>query len=101
MVAEAVGEGGRGPFAAEALPADGRGALRATGEGPRVELGEPECTGGCRGYLTVLVQRHGGLVEWSGRRMPRGEPRPPAFHFDAVQYDAEPTRALTAPLNRA
>ncbi len=95
VLAEAVGEAGRGPFAKEALPADGHGPLWATGEGRRVVLGEPECTGGCCGYLSVFVQRHGGVVEWSDWRVPRDEVRPPAFCFDADQYDTELTRALT------
>ncbi|MDG9688278.1 hypothetical protein QC334_37075 [Streptomyces sp. DH18] len=95
VVAAAVGEGGRGPFAAEALSADGPGPLWATDEGRRVVLGEPECTGGCCGYLSVFVQRHGGSVEWSDWQVPVDEARPPVFHFDADQYDAELTRALT------
>ncbi|MCX5265096.1 hypothetical protein [Streptomyces sp. NBC_00199] len=94
VVAGAVGEGGRGPFAAEALPADGRSPLRATGEGRRVVLGEAECTGGCCGYLSVFVQRHGGIVEWSDWQVPVDRVRPPAFHFDAGRYDSEVTRAL-------
>ena len=104
VVAEAVGEGGRGPFAEEALPADGHGVLRATGEGHRAVLGEPECTGGCCGWLSVFVRRHGGVVEWSDWRVPTDQVRPPAFCFDADQYDAELARALgsfgVAPLGR-
>ncbi|WP_330302017.1 MULTISPECIES: hypothetical protein [unclassified Streptomyces] len=95
VVAEAVGEGGRGPLAEEALPAHGHGPFWATGEGRRVVLGEPECTGGCCGYLSVFVQRHGGIVEWSDWQVPIDRVRPPAFYFDADQYDAELTRALT------
>ncbi|MFJ1529448.1 hypothetical protein ACIOFV_13650 [Streptomyces mirabilis] len=95
VVAASIGEGGRGPFAEEALPADGQGPLWAIGEGRRVVLGEPECTGGCCGYLSMFVQRHGGIVEWSDWQVPVGEARPPIFHFDADQYDAELTRALT------
>jgi hypothetical protein len=91
VVAAAIGEGGRGPFAEEALPADGQGPLWATGEGRRVVLGEPECTGGCCGYLSVFVQRHGRIVEWSDWQVPVDEARPPTFHFDADQYDAELT----------
>ncbi|WP_406358581.1 hypothetical protein [Streptomyces sp. NBC_00658] len=94
VVAAAIGEGGRGPSAEEALPADGPGPLWATGEGGRVVLGEPKCTGGCCGYLSVFVQRHGGIVEWSDWQVPVDVARPPAFHFDADQYDAELTRAL-------
>ncbi|MFF3565257.1 hypothetical protein ACFYXS_34960 [Streptomyces sp. NPDC002574] len=55
-------------------------------------LGEPACTGGCCGFLSVFVQRHGGLVEWSGRQVPVDQVHPPALHFDADQYDAEATR---------
>lgn len=94
-MAASIGEGGRGPFAEEALPVDGQGPLWATGEGRRAVLGEPECTGGCCGYLSMFVQRHGGIVEWSDWQVPVGEARPPIFHFDADQYDAELTRALT------
>ncbi|MEV2193651.1 hypothetical protein AB0I02_22085 [Streptomyces phaeochromogenes] len=95
VVAAAIGEEGRGPFVEEALPAEGQGALWATGEGRRVVLGEPECTGGCCGYLSVFVQRHGGIVEWSDWQVPVDGAHPPGFHFDADQYDAELTRALT------
>ncbi|MFI6951462.1 hypothetical protein [Streptomyces sp. NPDC050422] len=95
VVAAAIGEGGRGPFTEEALPADGQGPLWATGGGRRVVLGEPECTGGCCGYLSVFVQRHGRIVKWSDWQVPVDEARPPTFHFDADQYDAELTRALT------
>ncbi|MFJ3082785.1 hypothetical protein ACIPJG_23955 [Streptomyces halstedii] len=95
VVAAAIGEGGRGPFAGEALPADGQGPLWATDEGHRAVLGEPECTGGCCGYLSVFVQRHGRIVEWSDWQGPVAEACPAACHFDAEQYDAELTRALT------
>ncbi|MFE1801294.1 hypothetical protein ACFW9L_34765 [Streptomyces sp. NPDC059517] len=95
VVAQAVGEGGRGPFAEEALPAHGHGPLWATGEGRRVVLGEPECTGGCCGHLSVFVQRLGGLVEWSDWQVPVDKERPPTFYFDAERYDAELTRSLT------
>ncbi|MFG3026565.1 hypothetical protein ACGFZQ_50215 [Streptomyces sp. NPDC048254] len=79
VVEEAVGEGGRGPFAEEALPVGDHGALWATGEGRRVVLGEPECTGGCCGYLSVFVQLHGGIVEWSDWRVPIDQVRPQRF----------------------
>ena len=95
LVAQAVGEGGRGPFVEEALPDEGHGPLWATGEGRRVVLGEPECTGGCCGYLSVFVRRHGGIVEWSDWQVPVDRVRPPVLHFDADQYDAELTRAVT------
>lgn len=95
VVAAVIGEGGRGPFVEEALPAQGQGPLWAIGEGRRVVLGEPECTGGCCGYLSVFVQRHGGIVEWSDWQVPVDEAQPPGFHFDADQYDAELTCALT------
>lgn len=91
----AVGEGGRGPFAEEALPADGGSPLWATRQGRRVLLGEPGCTGGCCGYLTVFVQRHGGIVEWSDWQVPVDQVGPSAFYFDADQYDGEVSRALS------
>ncbi|MEU5702753.1 hypothetical protein ACFFS2_30895 [Streptomyces aurantiacus] len=98
VVAAAIGEGGRGPFVEEALPVAGPGPLWATGGGRRAVLGEPECTGGCCGYLSVFVQRHGGIVEWSDWHVPVDVARPRPFtstYFDADQYDAELTHALT------
>ncbi|MER5635408.1 hypothetical protein ABT095_00430 [Kitasatospora sp. NPDC002227] len=89
----AVGEGGRGPYAAEALAAAGDGSLWASGAARRVVLGEPECTGGCCGFLSAVVRRARGLVEWSGWETCADEPRPPECHFDADQYDAELARA--------
>ncbi|WP_405946169.1 hypothetical protein OG588_04850 [Streptomyces prunicolor] len=104
VVAEAVGEGGRGPFVAQALPTDGHGALWAIGEGRRAVLGEPECTGGCCGRLSVFVRRNGGVVEWSDWQVPTDQVRLPAFCFDADQYDAELALAVSsfgvAPLDR-
>ncbi|MET8541454.1 hypothetical protein ABZW03_12490 [Kitasatospora sp. NPDC004799] len=94
LVEAAVGEGGRGPYAVDVLPADGPGPLRATGEPRRVELGEPACTGGCCGFLSVVVQRFGGIVQWSDWEIPHlGTTRPPELHFDADEYDAELARA--------
>ncbi|MEU8677615.1 hypothetical protein [Streptomyces sp. NPDC048560] len=93
VVAEAVGDGGRGPVAEEALGAKGRSRLWATGERRRVVLGEPECTGGCCGFLSVFVQRQGRVVEWSDWQVPGKEAGPPIFHFDADQYDIEVARA--------
>ncbi|WP_326793422.1 hypothetical protein [Streptomyces sp. NBC_00841] len=98
LVEEMVGEGGRGPYAADALPAGRPGPLRATGEAHRLELGEPDCTGGCCGFLTVVVQRFGEIVQWSDWEVP-GEGHsampcpPPELHFGASQYDAEVARA--------
>lgn len=91
VVGQAVGPGGRGPRAAEALPVGLPGPLRATSEPRRVQLGELECTGGCCGFLSVVVQRVGNVVQWSGWEAPRPEDRP--FDFDADEYDAEVTRA--------
>ncbi|MGW6570457.1 hypothetical protein [Streptomyces sp. NPDC054975] len=98
LIEDAVGEGGRGPYAADALPADRTSPLRATGEPRRLELGEPDCTGGCCGFLTVVVQRLGEVVQWSVREVPWAAHTPapgplPEFHFDAIQYDAEVARA--------
>ncbi|MFE5864694.1 hypothetical protein ACFQ77_29700 [Streptomyces virginiae] len=97
VVEATVGEGGRGPYAADALPADRPSPLRATGEARRLELGEPECTGDCCGFLSVVVQRFGEIVQWSDWEVPwEGSSMPyppPELHFDASQYDAEVARA--------
>ncbi|MER6420149.1 hypothetical protein [Streptomyces sp. NPDC001137] len=89
-----VGEGGRGPFAADLLPAGRPSLLRATGEARRLEVGEPQCTGGCCGFLSVVVQRFKDVVQWSDWEVPQAPASPPTeFHFDAGQYDAEVARA--------
>lgn len=94
VVEAAVEEGGRGPLAADVLPVGRPSLLRATSEARRVELGEPECTGGCCGFLSVVVQRFGDIVRWSGWEVPYAPTAPPPeFHFDASQYDAELARA--------
>jgi hypothetical protein len=98
VVEEAVGEGGRGPYAADVLPAGRPSPLRTTGEARRLELGEPDCTGGCCGFLTVVVQRFGEIVQWSDWEAPwaahtPAPPLPPELHFDAGQYDTEVARA--------
>ncbi|MEV5295388.1 hypothetical protein AB0K64_29695 [Streptomyces sp. NPDC053741] len=100
LVQTVFGEDGRGPYAADALPAGSPSLLRATGQARRLELGEPHCTGGCCGFLAVAVQRVGESVQWSSWEIPRGtgalEPQPPELHFDASQYDAEVARAESA-----
>ncbi|MFD9511257.1 hypothetical protein [Streptomyces mirabilis] len=48
--------------------------LRATSEACRLELGEPECTGGCCGFLSIVVQRFGDIVQWSDWEVPHAEP---------------------------
>ncbi|WP_377266758.1 hypothetical protein [Peterkaempfera sp. SMS 1(5)a] len=98
VVEEAVGEGGRGPYAADALPVGRLSPLRATSEARRLDLGEPECTGGCCGFLTVVVQRFGEIVRWSDWEVPWAAHTPvpdppPELHFDASHYDAEVARA--------
>ncbi|MFJ2217015.1 hypothetical protein ACIQVO_19680 [Streptomyces sp. NPDC101062] len=93
VVAGAVGEGGRGPYASEMLPVGRPSPLRAVGERRRLELGEPECTGGCCGFLSVAVQRIGDIVWWSDWQVPHLEVPPPECHFEACQYDAEVARA--------
>ncbi|WP_432086402.1 hypothetical protein [Streptomyces sp. bgisy095] len=98
VVEATVGKGGCGPYAADALPADRPSPLRATGEARRLELGESECTGGCCGFLSVVVQRFGEIVQWSDWEVPWEGPGsmpypPPELHFDASQYDAEVARA--------
>ncbi|MGW4837010.1 hypothetical protein [Streptomyces globisporus] len=91
VVTEAVGEGGRGLFAVGPAGAE-LGPLRGNGEALRVELGEPECSGVCCGFLSVVVQRFGGVVQWSDWQVPYAEAAPPEFHFDAERYDAELAR---------
>ncbi|MFD7735753.1 hypothetical protein ACFV6F_35875 [Kitasatospora phosalacinea] len=93
LVAGTTGPGGVGGYAPFLLPATGEGPLRAGTEARRVDLGEPECTGGCRGHLTASVRRHDGLVVRADRETPGDEPRPPDLHFDAARYDAELARA--------
>ncbi|MFF2410249.1 hypothetical protein [Streptomyces sp. NPDC058092] len=98
VVEETVGEGGRGPYATDVLPADCPSPLRATSEARRLELGGPDCTGGCCGFLTVVMQRSGEIAQWSDWEVPwEGQSampyRPPELHFDASQYDAEVARA--------
>ncbi|OIJ95727.1 hypothetical protein BIV25_19955 [Streptomyces sp. MUSC 14] len=94
MIERAVYEGGRGPFAADVLPAGRPSLLEATSEARCLEPGEPECTGGCCGFLSVVVQRFGDTVQWSDWEVPHAPASPlPKFHFDAGQYDAEVARA--------
>lgn len=70
----AVHTGGRGPFAADVLPAGRPGLLRATSGARHLELGESECTGSCCGFLPVVVRRFGDIVQWSGWEVPRALP---------------------------
>ncbi|WP_405015780.1 hypothetical protein OHV05_00755 [Kitasatospora sp. NBC_00070] len=94
VVEAAVGAGGRGPYAVDVLFPDGCGPLHATGEPRRVELGEPECTGDCCGFLSVVVQRSGDVVQWSDWELPYMETtRPLELHFDADEYETELARA--------
>lgn len=97
VVERAVGPGGRGPLVAEALPAGLPSLLRATSEPRRVRLGEPACTGGCCGFLSVVMQRVGNVVRWSGWEVPHEQDRPLEFDFDADEYDAEMARAEEDP----
>ncbi|MDO0914809.1 hypothetical protein QQM39_29460 [Streptomyces sp. DT2A-34] len=93
VVAGATGVGGRGPLVADVLlSAGGPSPLRGTGEGGRVELGEPECTGGCCGFLSVVVQRVGDTVQWTDWQVPHLAAAPPEFRFEARRYDAELAR---------
>ncbi|MFE1312427.1 hypothetical protein [Streptomyces sp. NPDC058755] len=97
VVEQAVGPGGRGPLAVEALPIGLPSLLRATSEPRRVQLGEPECTGGCCGFLSVVVQRTGNVVQWSGWQVPHRAGRLLEFDFDADEYNAEVARAEADP----
>ncbi|MGF1429018.1 hypothetical protein [Kitasatospora sp. LaBMicrA B282] len=93
LLADAIGPDGFGPFAANAFPVDRPGPLRGTAEGRRVELGEPECGGGCCGFLAAVVQRVGPVVQWVDWEVPADGTQPVEFHFDAAEYDAELARA--------
>ncbi|MFI5901952.1 hypothetical protein [Streptomyces cyaneofuscatus] len=92
VVAGAVGEGGRGPYASAVLLVGECGPLEGSGEPRRVEVGEPDCRGGCCGFLSVVVQRFGDVVQCSDWQVPKGEGAPPEFHFEAGAYDAELAR---------
>jgi hypothetical protein len=99
VVEPTVGSGGCGPLAASAFPADRPSLLQATPEPRRVQLGEPECTGGCCGYLSVVVERVGNVVQWTDWEipfLPHLGPRPPSFDFVADEYGAVLARARSA-----
>ncbi|MFG2540140.1 hypothetical protein ACGFU4_33390 [Streptomyces sp. NPDC048511] len=101
LIDAAFGEGGRGPYAADALSAGSLSSFQATGGARRLELGEPHCTGGCCGFLAVVVQRVGEIVQWSDWEIPWGASAlalqlPPELRFDASRYDAEVARAEAA-----
>ncbi|WP_063801633.1 MULTISPECIES: hypothetical protein [Streptomyces] len=97
VVAAATGPEGRGgPLVADVLSAGAPSPLRGAGRAVRVELGEPECTGGCCGFLSVVVQRVGDTVQWTDWQVPHRETAPPEFLFEARQYDAELARVERA-----
>ncbi|MFH9352575.1 hypothetical protein [Kitasatospora sp. NPDC017646] len=97
VVEPAVGPGGCGPFSDDVFPADRPSPLRAGGQPHRVQLGQPECTGGCCGYLSAVVQRSENVVLWSDWLVPADAARPLEYAFDADQYDAELTRIEADP----
>ncbi|MFF3835922.1 hypothetical protein ACFYXX_34745 [Streptomyces sp. NPDC002458] len=72
LIDAAFGEGGRGPYAADALSAGSLSSFQATGDARRLELREPHCTGGSCGFLAVVVQRVGEIVQWSDWEIPWG-----------------------------
>ncbi|GAA2835520.1 hypothetical protein GCM10010441_69960 [Kitasatospora paracochleata] len=88
VAVESVGEDACGLFLAHLFPVGAPSPLRATVEPRRVRMGEPDCTGGCCGYLSVVVQRIGGIVEWSEWQVPYEAAPLPWFHLDADRYDA-------------
>lgn len=92
VVEQAVGPGGRGLLAVEAFPAGLPSPLEATSDPRLVQLGEPECTGGCCGYLSVVIQRVGTVVQWSGWNVPQSGAKPSEFDFDASEYAAQVAR---------
>ncbi|MEV1091572.1 hypothetical protein [Streptomyces microflavus] len=40
----------------------------------------------------MVVQRFGGVVQWSDWQVPKRESAPPEFHFEGGAYDAELAR---------
>ncbi|KJS52429.1 hypothetical protein VM98_31500 [Streptomyces rubellomurinus subsp. indigoferus] len=98
VVEESIGPGtdGRGPSSVLLFPPDGPSPLRATEEPRRVVLGEPECTGGCCGYLSAVIRRIADVVLWSDWELPADATRPLEYTFDAAQYEAELTRAAAS-----
>jgi hypothetical protein len=93
VVEQAVGTEGRGPVATAPSPTGDPSPLRATPAPRRVQLGEPECTGGCCGYLSAVVRRVGNVVQWTDWEVPDDQAPPTEFDFDADAYDAEVARA--------
>lgn len=93
VVEEGAGPGARGLGVDRMFPLGAPSPLRATPEPRRVDLGEPDCTGGCCGFLSAVVQRHGDVVQWTEWLVPAGESRPPELDFEADAYDAELDRA--------
>ncbi|WP_206324893.1 MULTISPECIES: hypothetical protein [unclassified Streptomyces] len=93
VVDDGAGPGARGLGVDRMFPLDAPSPLRATSEPRRVDLGEPDCTGGCCGFLSAVVRRHGDVVQWTEWLVPDGESRPPELDFEADAYDAELTRA--------
>ncbi|MEU9852312.1 hypothetical protein [Streptomyces sp. NPDC047974] len=93
VVEEGAGPGARGVDVDRMFPPGAPSPLRATRRPRRVDLGEPDCTGGCCGFLSAVVQRHGDVVQWTEWLVPDGESRPPERDFEADAYDAELARA--------
>ncbi|MEU4118618.1 hypothetical protein AB0F71_29510 [Kitasatospora sp. NPDC028055] len=97
LVAGSIGPWGRGLRLPVLFPGSRPSPLRASAWPRRVRLGEPDCTGGCCGYLSAVVQRIGDVVVWSAWELPTDAGRPPEFTFEAARYEAEVDRAEADP----
>ncbi|MGA5820108.1 hypothetical protein ACPC54_19855 [Kitasatospora sp. NPDC094028] len=99
LIEESIGPGadGRGLSPVRQFPLDEPSPLRAAEEPRRVVLAEPECTGGCCGYLTAVIRRIGDVVLWTDWEIPADSTRPLEYTFDAAQYEAELARAAADP----
>ncbi|MER7667128.1 hypothetical protein ABTY61_01530 [Kitasatospora sp. NPDC096128] len=97
VIAESVGPEGRSRSLSALFPLTRPSPLRAGRRPRRVNLGEPDCTGGCCGYLSAVVQRIGDVVLWSDWELPVDATRPLEYTFEAARYEAELDRAEADP----
>lgn len=80
------------------FPASGPSPLVATRAGRRVRLGEPDCSGGCCGYLSPGIRFQEIRVEWTHWWLPSGAVGvPPTVWFDVEQYTSAVAAGRTRP----
>ncbi|WP_424215300.1 hypothetical protein ACN20G_26345 [Streptomyces sp. BI20] len=93
LVDKYVGRHGRGGDPEVLFPTTGTGPLTATRAGTTVHLAEPDCNGGCCGYLQADVHLQDIRVQWSNWYVPSHHPDiPDTLWFDVDQY----ARAIAA-----